>query len=54
MNMYYVEIVSRGAEEVVKRLGPMPRRRAERVKRGASINLDHDNFFTRIVGEEND
>lgn len=47
--MYFVEIVKRKTKEVVKRLGPMPMRRAGRVRRGAGINLDHDNFFTRIV-----
>ena len=48
-SVYFVEIVERETEEVVKRMGPMPMRRAERVRRGADINLDHDNFFTRII-----
>ena len=56
----YVEIVESHAfgtgykekpETVVNRMGPMSQRKAERVERGAQINMNHDKFFTRIVGE---
>ena len=48
---YYVEIVKSGDEgdEVVKRMGPMNERKAERVERGANINLDHEHYYTRVV-----
>ena len=50
---YYVEIVKYGdPEEVVKRMGPMTERKAERVERGAGINLNHDAYYTRIVPEK--
>lgn len=48
---YFVEIVSDVNGEVVKRMGPMGRRAAEKVDRGANINLDHDYYATRIVPE---
>jgi hypothetical protein len=47
----FVEIVKRQGAEVIKRMGPMPERRAERVKRGAEINLNHDDYYVRITGE---
>ena len=55
-DMVYVEIVKEGhdgqLEEVVKRMGPMERGRAEHVENGANINLGHDDYFTRIVEAE--
>ena len=33
-------------------MGPMPDRKAKRVEDGASINLNHDRFYTRIVAGE--
>jgi hypothetical protein len=47
--MHFVEIVEDSTEEVVKRMGPMRLRQAERVEDGASINLDHERFSTRVV-----
>lgn len=47
--MFYVEIVEKATGEVVERMGPMNERTAEKVKRGASINLNHKEYFTRIV-----
>ena len=48
--MFYVEIVKAGPpEEVVKRMGPMDKRRAEKAEFGADINLNHEEYFTRIV-----
>ena len=52
MDNYYVEIVSFETEEVVKRMGPHGLRTAERIERGASINLNHEEYFTRVVDEE--
>tara|TARA_R110000868_G_scaffold297468_4_gene557798 strand:+ start:2046 stop:2216 length:171 start_codon:yes stop_codon:yes gene_type:complete len=49
---YYVEIVKFDTDEVVKRMGPFSERRADRVQDGANINLDHDNYFTRVVMED--
>ena len=46
---YNVEIVEDATDEVVKRMGPMPERRAEKVAAGAMINLDHDRFHVRVV-----
>jgi hypothetical protein len=50
MPEYFVEIVKEGdPEEVVKRMGPHSLRTAERIERGADINLNHEDFFTRVV-----
>ena len=49
--MFYVEIVDSETKEVIERMGPMDERKAERVEAGASINLNHEKFFTRIVPE---
>lgn len=46
---YYVEIVNIKTDEVVKQMGPMPYRKAERVERGALINLNRDDYFVRTV-----
>lgn len=46
---FYVEIVKHDTGEVVKRLGPMSERMAERVERGAHYNLNHGEYYTRIV-----
>lgn len=47
---YYVEIVKYGdPEEVVKRMGPMSDRKADKVDSGANINLNHEKYYTRIV-----
>lgn len=45
----FVEIVRYEGGEVVKRMGPMSRHSAEKVDDGANINLNHEQFFTRIV-----
>jgi hypothetical protein len=51
MDNTYVEIVEivDGKDNVVKRMGPMSKRKAEKVDGGANINLNHEKFFTRIV-----
>ena len=49
---YYVEIVKYGdPEEVVKRMGPMSEGKADKVDGGANINLNHKDYYTRIVEE---
>ena len=52
---WYVEIVEMANEEfpetVVKRMGPMAARAAEKVERGAAMNLNHKRFFVRAVEE---
>lgn len=52
---YYVEIVEFNAypdeDRVVKRMGPFSERKADRVDGGVKINLNHDDFYTRIVEE---
>jgi hypothetical protein len=50
----YVEIVNYDTGEVVSRMGPMSEHKAGRVEDGANINLDHENYFTRIVTEDED
>lgn len=40
----YVAIVDRETGEPSRVMGPMNWRAADRVERGASINLDHDNW----------
>lgn len=45
----YVEIVEYNTGKVIKRMGPMTRHSAERVDDGVNINLNHEEFYTRIV-----
>jgi hypothetical protein len=47
--MFFVEIINKATGEVVEKMGPMSEREADKVKSGASINLNHDEYFTRIV-----
>ena len=47
--MKYVEIVKHEKEEVVKRMGPMTEHKADKVDDGANINLNHEEYYTRIV-----
>ena len=47
--MFFVEVVDDKTGEVVKRVGPVTERKADRVEDGMMINLDHENYFTRIV-----
>jgi len=46
---FFVEIVKRETDEVMSRMGPMAERKADKVRSGASINLNHDEYFVRIV-----
>jgi hypothetical protein len=52
MAEYYIEIVEYGTGEVIKRMGPKPERFADRIERGANINLNHDKYYTRQVEAE--
>ena len=47
--MRLVEVVRTDTGKVVKRLGPMSERKADRVEDGMALNLDHEHYFTRIV-----
>ena len=49
---YFVEIVRFKDGEVVNRMGPMSRRKAEKVDAGANINLNLEDYFTMIVLDE--
>jgi len=49
MKMFHVEIVRFKDKKVVKRMGPLPERQAERVDDGANINLNHEEYYTRLV-----
>ena len=47
---WFVEIVRADDDkEVVRRMGPMSEHQADKVDRGANINLNHDAYYTRIV-----
>lgn len=46
--LYYVEIVEIDTDRVEKRMGPFPERKAEKVSRGAEINMS-DEFITYVV-----
>jgi len=49
---YYVEIVEFSTDAVIKRLGPeSSEHNADRLDRGVNINLNHRDYFTRIVTE---
>lgn len=53
----FVEVVERTGPRthvVVKRLGPMSERKADKVDGGLNINLNHDKFFTLIVPASTD
>lgn len=52
MAEFYVEIRPITEDETdvgFRRMGPMPERQAEKVERGANINLNHRDYYTRIV-----
>jgi len=49
---YYVEIVKYDNEEIIKRIGPMSKKKAERVDNGVNINLNHKDYYTKIVEED--
>jgi hypothetical protein len=49
---FYVEIRPYTEDESdpgFRRMGPMSERKAEKVDRGVNINLNHKDYYTRIV-----
>ena len=52
MKNYYVEVVETETDKVVKRMGPMSEPKAFKVQGGLAINMDHDNYYTRLVEAE--
>lgn len=48
-SQFYVDVVSYEDGAVVKRLGPMAERKADKVDDGLNINLNHDKYYTLIV-----
>lgn len=42
---WYVEIVRRSDEKVVKRMGPMSERKADRVEMGVMMNLNAEDYW---------
>ena len=50
--MPYVVIIKRENEEEVRKMGPFSEHKAEKVERGANINLNHELFYTLIVPED--
>lgn len=52
MKVHYVEIVRAEGGVVVRRIEAGGERSAERVERGANINLNHDLYYTRIVEDD--
>ena len=50
--MWYVEVVDSYSGEVVERIECSSERKAERVEDGISINLNWEDYETRVVFEE--
>lgn len=46
---HYVQIVEHETGNVVETMGPMTKSKAETVERGVDINLNHENYFSRIT-----
>ena len=49
IKQFYVEVVAYYSNEVIKRLGPLSKSKADKVEAGININLDHERYFTRQV-----
>jgi|TARA_B110000908_G_scaffold158675_1_gene200040 hypothetical protein len=47
-NQYYVEVVRCRGMEVVERMGPIEKRKAEQLDRGININISNE-YMTQIV-----
>jgi nitrogen regulatory protein PII-like uncharacterized protein len=48
---HYVHIIEDATGKVIKEMGPMSERKAEKVERGANINLNHERF-TVVISDE--
>jgi hypothetical protein len=46
---FYVQLIDYETDTVQKQMGPFPERWAEKIDRGQNINLNHDEFYTRIL-----
>jgi len=51
MNDFYVVIIRYKNNKIVKKMGPMTEREADRVDFGASVNLNHEEFYTMTLKE---
>lgn len=49
MTNFFVEIVEIDGDVIDRRIEARSERDAEKIDRGANINLNHDRFYTRIV-----
>ena len=49
---YLIEIVETETGEVVETMEATSERTAEKIERGVNINLNHEDYHTRIVEEE--
>ena len=49
MEKHYVEIVKYKTDEIIERMGPMSEHKADKVDGGANINLNHEEYYTRII-----
>lgn len=50
---YWVRVIEYKTCQTIHSIGPIwSRRRAEKVERGVQINLNHDEFYTRIEPED--
>ncbi len=50
-SQFYVEVVNAKTNEFSRRIGPMSERKADRVESGVLINLNNEDYFTRILEE---
>lgn len=51
MQKHIVEIVRHEGGEVVRRMSYDSERQADRAEDGVNINLNHDEYYTRVVVE---
>ena len=52
-DQFFVEVREFKTRQVIKRVGPMLKRKADKVQRGMDINLDHSKYYTTQVTQEN-
>lgn len=48
---WFVEVVEYGTDTVIERIDCKSEKGAERTDDGVNINLNHEQYFTRIVSE---
>jgi len=49
---YKVRILRNGTDEVVREYGPTNLERAQKLEKGANVNLNHNEFHTDIVKDD--